>query len=447
VSDADRIIVGAGMSGLLAARRAVALGESVLIIEDGPRSGGLIQPVSLDGLLLDAGAEAFSVAGESCMKLAGELNMGDRVVSPHRSDARIVFSQDQRYRIPHGVLGIPSSLDDPELLDIISPEGMEIARTQDALPPGFVEDLSVADVVEQRLGIEFVEKLVDPMFAGVHGSSAGRLQAQATIPALLKAMQDTGSLCAAVASVRSAQPRPGAAVASIEGGLFYLVHALEQDLLASGVSFLFETGVTALEKTSAGWTLDSETGTYSSQHLTLAAGVDQASRLLSGLVPSRSFSLESSAVDVALVILEVESVELNSFPLGSGALVAEAADVEAKATTHVNAKWEWLNAALPQNRHIIRLSYGRNGVLPSGDLIELATGDVSALYGVQDLQMVSSTLVEWPGSLFQANSASQAAIAGLIDIAKQFEIELCGSYISGNGLLGITKDHYQRMTS
>lgn len=446
MSDADRIIVGAGISGLLAARRAVARGESVLVLESEPRSGGLIQPFSLGALLLDAGAEAFSVAGDSCMKLAQELGLEDSVVSPQRSDARIVFSQDQRYRIPHGVLGIPSSLDDPELQSIISPAALEQARTRDSEAPGNIENLSVAELVEQRLGTEFVEKLVDPMFAGVHGSSATQLQAAETIPALLKALQKKGSLCAAAAHVRSAQPRPGAAVASIEGGLFRLVDALEQSLMAAGVQFNFSTNVTLLEQNSKGWTLVTEQETYSSQYLTLCSGVPQTSRLLSALSPTQEFPGESSSVDIALVILEIDSVDLNTYPLGSGALVAESADIDAKATTHVNAKWDWVQTALPENRHIVRLSYGRNGVVPSGNLVDLAVADLPALYGVSDAQILNSTVVNWPGSLFQANRETKKAVDNLVDTATMLGIELCGSYISGNGLLGITKDHYQRMT-
>jgi oxygen-dependent protoporphyrinogen oxidase len=92
------------------------------------------------------------------------------------------------------------------------------------------------------------------------------------------------------------------------------------------------------------------------------------------------------------------------------------------------------------------LSYGRNGVVPAGDLVDLAVEDLPALYGITDARIVSATVLRWPGSLFQANRETKKAVGNLVETAAQLGIELCGSYISGNGLLGITKDHYQRMT-
>ncbi|WP_280797921.1 protoporphyrinogen oxidase [Aurantimicrobium minutum] len=446
----DRVVVGAGISGLLAALRATSRGETVVVLEKESRAGGLIAPITIGGIDIDAGAEAFSNTGESFLQLLNELGLNDHIVSPQRSDARIVASPTLRYPIPHGVLGIPSSLDDPELASIISTQGLEAARHLDAQPVGDLEGMTVAELVESRLGSEFVDKLVDPLLSGVHGSSAHTLSAESTIPALLRAMRETGSLCSAAQQIRAAQPRPGAAVASLAGGMFTLVAELYRYLESKQVLFSFNNEVASAQQENDQWRLVTNDGSFFSTHLTIATGISTAAHLLSRLDSSdgdpQLESLESHSVDVALVLLLVESTQLDSFPLGSGALITQHSGVTAKASTHVNAKWAWVNSVLPEHHHLIRLSYGRDGALPEGDLIALAHKDLPRLYQIEDVAIHSAVVQHWPGSLYQASTAATEQQAQLLHIAQKLGIELCGSYISGNGLLGITRDHYQRMT-
>ncbi|AXE53824.1 protoporphyrinogen oxidase [Aurantimicrobium sp. MWH-Uga1] len=447
---ADRVVIGAGISGMLAALRATSRGETVVVLEKEAHAGGLIAPVTIGEIDIDAGAEAFSTAGESFLQLLKELGLNGHIVSPHRTDARIVASPTLRYPIPHGVLGIPSSLEDPELASIISPQGLEEARHLDSRPVGELQDVTVAELVETRLGSEFVDKLVDPLFSGVHGSSAHTLSAESTIPALLRALRETGSLCLAARQIRAAQPRPGAAVASLDGGMFTFVAELYRLLVSKKVWFSFNGKVASVQQENDQWRCETSNGAFVSTHLTIATGISTAAHVLtprdSPEAEAELAPLETHSVDVALVILFVESTQLDSFPLGSGALITESSGVTAKASTHVNAKWEWVDNALPKHHHLIRLSYGRDGILPEGDLIALAHDDLPRLYQIDDSTIHGAVVQHWPGSLYQASSSAKELQEQLLHTAQKLEVELCGSYISGNGLLGITRDHYQRMT-
>ena len=446
----DRVVIGAGISGMLAALRATSRGETVVVLEKEAHAGGLIAPVTIGEIDIDAGAEAFSTAGESFLQLLDELGLNDHIVSPQRTDARIVASPTLRYPIPHGVLGIPSSLEDPELASIISPQGLEEARRLDAQPVGELQGVSVAELVKTRLGSEFVDKLVNPLFSGVHGSSAHTLSAESTIPALLRALRETGSLCLAARQIRASQPRPGAAVASLDGGMFTLVAELYRLLVSKKVWFSFNSKVASVQQENDQWRCETSNGAFVSTHLTIATGISTALHVLTSCdsqeVVAELATPETHSVDVALVILLVESTQLDSFPLGSGALMSENSDVTAKASTHVNAKWEWVDNALPEHHHLIRLSYGRDGILPEGDLISLAQEDLPQLYQIDDATIHSAVVQHWPGSLYQASTPAKAQQEQLLNTAQKLDVELCGSYISGNGLLGITRDHYQRMT-
>ena len=440
----DRVVIGAGIAGLLAAQRAFQRGEKVLVLDGAARAGGALAPLTIGGVTVDAGAESLSTASNSCARLIDDLGMSNLLVSPHRADARIVVSPDISYPIPHGVLGIPASLTDPELAGIISAHGLEKAVRLDSAPLSDFSQLSVAHVVERRLGPEFVEKLVDPVVAGVHGSSARSLSAQTILPEVMIALQRTGSLCSAVFEVRSSPSRPGAAVAGIDGGLFQIAERLADQLADAGATFRYGTHVDSCEKSDRGWTSHTDAGHLNSRNVTLSARTGFVAPLLSHLMGDSARALSTRSVDVALVFAVVDAAELNRFPLGSGALTTPLAGVRAKATTHVNAKWSWVHNRLRQNRHIIRLSYGRDGDVPQGDLTELARHDLHSLYGISAEHISQTRVVRWDQSLSQVASNTAADRETFLARAEQSGLELCGSFVTGNGLSRIIDDHYRR---
>jgi putrescine oxidase len=51
----DVVIVGAGISGLVTARRLRQAGHNVLVLEKANRAGGVIETVNVDGYLIEKG--------------------------------------------------------------------------------------------------------------------------------------------------------------------------------------------------------------------------------------------------------------------------------------------------------------------------------------------------------------------------------------------------------
>src|SRR5215210_708550 len=96
------VVVGGGISGLVAARTLVRSGLDVIVAEAGGAWGGKIASTVLDGVRLDTGAEALLARRPEAVALIDALGLSDRRVHP--SDAKPNLLVQGRLRpIPRSV--------------------------------------------------------------------------------------------------------------------------------------------------------------------------------------------------------------------------------------------------------------------------------------------------------------------------------------------------------
>ena len=129
-------VVGGGITGLAAARRLVAAGLAVTVLETSPRWGGKLAPLWLDGVRLDAGAESILARRPEGPALLDGLGLVDRLVHPTAARPALLVGGELR-RMPRSVLGVPVDLE--ELKGLLSSAGYLRATAEPAVPaPGLL---------------------------------------------------------------------------------------------------------------------------------------------------------------------------------------------------------------------------------------------------------------------------------------------------------------------
>jgi len=435
------IVIGGGIAGLVAARELAKKGDSVILLEASGRLGGLISAVTLLGKTVDSGAEAFAVSRPHTLQLIESLGLSHQVNRPTRSDARIRIG-GRTAPIPVGILGIPASLEDETLLISVGEDAIEEAKRLDSKPWQFDGSPTIGEVVLARLGKAFLDNGVAPVIGGVHASDPMKLELRVVAPGLLEAAAEAGSLVGGVAKLRAHSATPGAAVSGFVGGMHKLVAALTQEVENLGVEIRLNSAVQKVSIEESYFDISvSGSPNLSADRLVVAVPPNVAAELLASEPDIAELLSGIKAVDVAVVTLAIENEHLAAQPLGSGVLVAEGdSRVLAKASTHASAKWAWLKAQFDPEVEILRLSYGRDGVIPVApeELVEVALRDAEELYGLQRSNLLDSAVVIWPKALIQSVPGHQDLIAKLqCAVANVHGLGIVGAGLGGNGITGV----------
>ncbi|HWH97868.1 MAG TPA: FAD-dependent oxidoreductase [Pseudolysinimonas sp.] len=399
----DRVIVvGGGIAGLVVAWRLARGGLKVTLLEATDHVGGQLAPQRVAGVDLDAGAESFATRGTAVTALLDELGLATDIVSPQAGPAWLHRARGSAVPLPAaGLLGIPADPLAPDVVRAIGRVGAWRARLDAVLPRGIgTRATTVGDLVEARMGRQVLDGLVTPVTRGVYSREPDELLLAVAAPSLSGLVRERGSLAAAVRGLRANAPA-GSLVAGLRGGMFRLVDALADACRTSGVDI--QTGVRVESVDKGGIVVD---GSRRTGHVVLAAprpGAD-AGRL------------------VTLVTLVMREPLLDGAPRGSGVLVAPGSGVEARALTHLTAKWGWIAEAFG-GMHALRLSY--DGV-PT-DPVSLALRDASTIFAVALPDPLVSAVRTWhrpalePGEPGGARTGEPVAGSGLATVVAHAE--------------------------
>jgi protoporphyrinogen/coproporphyrinogen III oxidase len=435
------VVIGGGVSGLVAAYRLRQLlgdGVRLTVLEQSDRLGGKLRTVDLDGVPTDVGAEAFVLRDPAAAELAEELGLA--LVHPERASATI-HAGGATVALPRRTfLGVPAGPD--AVRDVLSADGVARVAAEAELPPLTLaddEDASVGELLAARMGREVVDHLVEPLLGGVYAGRADRLGLRATMPALVKALNETGSLTAAANSllpVTSGTPKP--IFGALRGGMRALTEELARQ---SAAEIRLGTTARRLERTESVVRCTERTESVvqctersegvvqcrwrvevgpvprpefiDADAVVVAVPPPAARRLLDGVVPAASAAYAGIEVGSMAVVSMVLPAAVD-LPAASGVLLAvgerhrDGTPFTAKAFTYTSRKWGG-------ERVRLRASVGRVGeehLLQRDEdaLLADVLADLAELSGV-DAKPVAWTVTKWGGGLPQYGVGHLAAVA------------------------------------
>ena len=269
------VIVGAGITGLACAwrlsevARERALSLDLALLEAEERPGGVIATERSDGFLIEGGPDNFISEKPWALDLCRRLGLEDQILGTNPHCRRSFVARDGGMKpVPEGYqLMAPSRILPFVATRALSLRGKARAACDLVLPRGpQVPDESLASFVTRRFGREALERLAQPLIAGIYHADPERLSLRATFPRFLEMERAHRSVILALVRGRR---RSGASGRGVSGARYSLFVTLRDGLqilvdrlaarLPPGALRLGER-VMSLERRGPGWLVATQTG-------------------------------------------------------------------------------------------------------------------------------------------------------------------------------------------
>ncbi len=419
----DLVIVGAGVTGLAAARRAAAdlPGVRITILEANDRLGGKIRTVREDGCIVEGGPESWLAAKSWLTDLCADLGFGDEIqgTRPENRGSRVLWG-GRLHPIPDGLTGlIPTRLRPVLTTSLLSPVGKARLGLDWVLRGRTTsDDESLANFVSRRFGRQAYERLIEPLMAGIYAGDGGQLSTLATFPQLRAAEREHGSVIRGVIANRNRAAAPTATAGatgqmaprtgflSPTDGMGTLIEHLADDLTDRGVTIRTGARVSDLRRGPAGHRFALRLASGETIHadavvLTTPAGVTGGLLVDDGhgLAPQAgAHLLRIQAVDSVTMTLAFRQADI-AHPLRAyGYVVPHVQRRPILASTWTTSKWA--NRA-PDDTILFRFYLGRAGERPALDLsddelVALALAELREVLKVEATP-VRRWVFRWPG--------------------------------------------------
>ncbi|NPA91582.1 MAG: protoporphyrinogen oxidase [Chloroflexi bacterium] len=456
------VIIGAGISGLATAyylqKQAEEQGRDLVIhlVDRAPRAGGVISTVREDGFIVEGGPDSMLSYKPAGVRLLRELGLAEEIVGTSRENAgSFVYSRGELHPLPEGLtLMIPSKLGPLFRTRLISWRGKARAALNILYAPSHNgRDISVAEFVEDHLGRETFERIVEPLFAGIYAGDARQLSLAATYPQLLDLERDHGSLLRGLILMRHRRGRMrrtrgtgGAGLTpfiTLRTGLARLVEALVDTLERSGVIFHLGRSVERVERRKVGdensrglWRVYlRDAQPLDADVLVLALPAHGAARILQDVdVPLAHVLRQIPYASSATVSLAYRREDVRHPLKGYGFVVPRVEGRPLLACTWTSSKFPH---RAPRGYVLFRTFFGRAGAddvvaRSESDLIALARSELREIMGI-DAVPTHAWAFRWQRGL------PQYTVGHLdrVHVIEERTRALGGLYLVGNAYRGV----------
>jgi len=371
------IIIGGGIAGLAAAVHLKAGAKShnktvdVLLLEKNGRIGGKILTEKIGKYLVEGGPDSFLPEKVWSVNLAKHLGLEPEMLpSNDQFKGTFIFSGNKLHSLPEGVmLMVPTSFWPMAKSHLITWPG-KLRMGMDVFMPKrrSLEDESLASFVTRRLGRECLEKIAEPLVAGIHTSNPDNMSVLATFPRFVQMEQKSGSLIMGMlaamknrphATLSGPPPKPGQPkmtyFMSFKNGMQTLSQACVDSI--GKESIRMNASVKAVEPRGKGYAVMLESGeTLEADHVMIASAAYEATNMVKGFdetLAAQMNKIEWSSSSTVSVVFRKNDVRV---PLkGFGFIVPRVEGRRVNAATYSSIKWSY---RAPDDTVMIRVFVG-----------------------------------------------------------------------------------------
>ena len=487
------VVVGGGMAGLGAARvleaaRAQDASVDWHLYEQDPRFGGKVQTVRRDGFVVEGGPDSAIIEKPWPITAAREVGIGDRFLDCNEDIRKsFVFTRGRLHELPEGIiLMVPTRMVPFAMsrlmtwpgkmrmgLDLILPRGGAATAGPSGGAVGSAMDESLGDFVRRRLGREALQRIAEPIVAGIHAGDPEQMSVRATFPMFLDMELEYRSLILAMLKRRKARQKaaaaragggaPGAGSAPGSGAAgsrppgprsyFYSFKTGLQDLSDAIVASLpadrlhAGTGVTTMTECGAGCGARAGSGAYALQlsdgtrvvadAVVLATPAWASGDLLRAVAPLAAADLSSiDYVSTATASVAFRADQVGHDLKGFGFVVPRAEDRPVMATTWSSSKFD---GRAPEGRVLLRSFLGRAGreaaaQLDDDEMAAVVRSELRDIMGITaEPEFVE--IFRWPRGMPQYRVGHVELVAHIeAAVARVPGIELAGGAYHGIGI-------------
>jgi protoporphyrinogen/coproporphyrinogen III oxidase len=315
----DVAIIGAGISGLVAADDLTRRGHRVVVLERQARPGGNAVSERHAGFLMEHGPSTMNAYIPAALEISRHLGLdnqrqelGDGVRN------RYLVNGGGLSAIPMGALGFLSA-------DYLSPMARLRIMGDLFLPHrSDGEEETVMGFAARRFGREFAERVIDPLVAGLYGGRAAELSVSAIFPKLVALEEKYGSVTLGMMHRRREGGKmPGSRLFSWQDGIATLPRRLARrlgDKIRTGVA------VRRISSRPGGFDIHlGAEGCLRTKSVVVATQAHVTAQLIAGIdVPGAAAAARIRTPSLAVVFLGFRRQDV-AHPLdGLGFLTAEA---------------------------------------------------------------------------------------------------------------------------
>jgi oxygen-dependent protoporphyrinogen oxidase len=429
-------IVGGGMAGLAAAYELSRRHVPFVLLEAGPRLGGVVLSEQIDGYTIDGGPDALLIQKPEGIKLCEELGLGDQLVPTKLPRLAFIQRDGRLHALPAGsVLGIPTTWGPFIKTRLFSWAGKARMGAELFVPARRDGgDESIGAFMTRRFGIEATTYLAEPLLAGIHAGDVNRLSVRALFPRFVEEEHKHGSLLRAFRRQPARQASPDGAFKSLPGGLSDMVRALVATLPAESIRL--RTPVSRIQKDGETFRIETGSGDHvEARTVVLAAPAFAASAILRSLSPALSQLCGEIPYASAATIALAFNRDAVSHPLnGSGFVVPKVENTGIMAGSWLSSKWP--NRA-PAGRVLLRAFVGGArdpAALEKSDseLVSAAMAALRPLLGIAGEPLLKR-VYRWD----RANAQHEVGHLALLARIETALSAVPGLHLTGSGYRGV----------